>query len=503
MILLGGICLVFVFFFGQSLDTLGTERGFAAVVDGETITDREFSQRYSGTYRRYQQQYKEFDLEQAKRMKLRENILNQMITARVLVTNAQHRGLTVDDKTLLKDILENENFQRDGKFSRNLYQGLLNANRYTESSYESMRREDLLQEKLALIANNSISVSSNEAWADYQKQNRSMNLNFIRIKTQDYETQAGEVTESDITAWSAKPESKEKIQKHYDKYKTTRYNTPKKVKARHILIRSNEKDDAETKATAKKRIDEAKKAVDNGMDFAEAATKFSEDSTKSKGGDLGFFSKGQMVAPFEKTAFKLEKGKISDVVETKFGFHVIKVEEIKEAQERTLEQVNDEIARELTQAERASDVAKVRAQAIYEEVKSGSGLNDIAAASAEKQGLDPSPLKAKETGTFSQGSGFIPKIGLNKEFANKAWTLTTEAPLAEGPFELEDSWIIYRVKDRKEPTRAEFTKDKQSSQGRLLYQKTSDVTEKWSEYVRSSAQVQINPSATAYEKNYR
>ena len=92
-------------------------------------------------------------------MKLRENILNQMITARVLVTNAQHRGLTVDDKTLLKDILENENFQRDGKFSRNLYQGLLNANRYTESSYESMRREDLLQEKLALIANNSISVS--------------------------------------------------------------------------------------------------------------------------------------------------------------------------------------------------------------------------------------------------------------------------------------------------------------------------------------------------------
>jgi peptidyl-prolyl cis-trans isomerase D len=482
---------------------LGAERLYAAIVDGQMITDREFSQRYSGTYRRYQQQYKEFDLEQAKQMKLREKILNQMITARILASNAKSRGLSVDKKTLRDDILQNENFQRDGKFSRNLYQGLLNANRYSEASYEAERREQLLQEKIALVVNNSVRVSSDEAWADFQKQKRSMNINFIRLKTKDYENQAGEVTEADVTAWNAKEGAKDKIQKHFDKYKTTRFNTPKKVRARHILIRSDDKADPAAKAAARKRIEEAKKAVDDGMDFAEAATKFSEDSTKSKGGDLGYFSKGQMVAPFEKTAFNMEKGKVSDIVETKFGFHVIKVEDVQAPVVRTLEEVTDEIARELTQADRAGEVAKTRAQALYDQVKAGTSIADVATAAAEKIGADLVPLKAEETGSFSQGSGFIPKIGLNKEFAKMAWTLTTEEPLATGPYELEDGWLIYRVKERTEPTKDEFEEEKQSSQARLIYQKSSDVMERWSEYIRSKASVQIHPAATSYDNSYR
>jgi len=496
MILLGGICLVFVFFFGQSLDTLATERSYAAIVDGETITDRDFGQRYSGTYRRYQQQYQEFDLEQAKRMKLRENILDQMITSKILAKNVARRGMSVDNSALRNDVMNNENFYEDGKFSRRLYQGVLNANRYTEASYEAMRREELLQEKVALLANNSIRVSSNEAWDDYQTQKRSMNIEFIRIRTREYEGKAGDITQADITSWEAKADSADRIQKYYDKYKTTRYNTPKKIKARHIMIRSNKDDDAATKAAAKKRIDEAKAAVSGGLDFAAAASKFSEDSTKAMGGDLGFFSAGQIYPAVEKAAFAMNVGEISDIVESKAGFHIIRVEEIKEPEDRTLEQVKGEIARELATEDRASDEAKKQADEIYSKIKEGAAFADLAG-----QPEDPTnTLKAEETGTFSQGSGFIPKIGLNKDFANEAWTLTTENPLAKGPFKLEDGWIIYKVKERTEPVRAEFEKEKQTASGRLMFQKTSDVMEKWSTFVRSSAEVSIHPDATSYER---
>ena len=414
-------------------------------------------------------------------MKLRENILDQMITSKILADVA-NRGLSVDNAALRQDVMNDENFQENGKFSRRLYQGVLNANRYTEASYEAMRREGLLQEKLALIANNSIRVSSNEAWDDYQKQKRSMNIEFIRLRTREFEGKTGDVTQADIAAWEAKEGSAERIQKYYDKYKTTRYNTPKKIKARHIMIRSNKNDNAETKAAAKKRIEEAKAAVSGGMDFAEAASKFSEDSTKALGGDLGFFSAGQIYPAVEKAAFAMNVGEVSDIVESKAGLHIVRVEEIKEPEDRTLEQVKGEIAKELATEDRASDEAKKKADEIYAQVKGGAALTDLAGTPEDPTNT----LKAEETGTFSQGSGFIPKIGLNKDFANEVSTLTTENPLAKGPFKLEDGWIIYKVKERTEPVRAEFEKEKQTASGRLMFQKTSDVMEKWSTFVRSS-----------------
>jgi peptidyl-prolyl cis-trans isomerase D len=80
-----------------------------------------------------------------------------------------------------------------------------------------------------------------------------------------------------------------------------------------------------------------------GEDFATLAKEYSEGPTKSKGGDLGYFKRGQMTPPFEEAAFKLKKGEISDLVRTEFGYHIIKVEDIKEATTKTLEDVRDEI----------------------------------------------------------------------------------------------------------------------------------------------------------------
>ena len=99
----------------------------------------------------------------------------------------------------------------------------------------------------------------------------------------------------------------------------------KQVRASHILIRVDEKADAATKKKARAEIDAVLKQAKAGADFAKLAQQHSQDGSAAQGGDLNFFPKGQMVPAFDKVAFELKPGQISDVVTTQFGYHIIKV----------------------------------------------------------------------------------------------------------------------------------------------------------------------------------
>ena len=103
------------------------------------------------------------------------------------------------------------------------------------------------------------------------------------------------------------------------------FKQPERVKASHILIKVDPEADASQKAEAKKKIDSIQAKVQKGEDFGALAKKYSEGPSASKGGDLGYFARGQMVKPFEDATFALKPGEVSGVVETKFGYHLIKV----------------------------------------------------------------------------------------------------------------------------------------------------------------------------------
>jgi parvulin-like peptidyl-prolyl isomerase len=137
------------------------------------------------------------------------------------------------------------------------------------------------------------------------------------------------------------------IREYYDTY-TDKFSTPEQVRARHILIRiPPDLPDAE-KEKAKDKIRAALERIRKGEDFAIIAAEISEDSvTKAKGGDLGYFSRGKMVKAFEDASFSLKPGQVSDIVETLFGYHIIKVEDYKESYQKPFESIKDTIREQL------------------------------------------------------------------------------------------------------------------------------------------------------------
>ncbi len=118
-----------------------------------------------------------------------------------------------------------------------------------------------------------------------------------------------------------------------------RFNVAEQVRARHILLRIEADASPEAKATARAAAVKARERVLGGEDFAAVAKEVSQDGSAAQGGDLGVFTADMMVEPFSKAAFALQPGQVSDIVETQFGYHVIKLEERRAAGKRTLEEV--------------------------------------------------------------------------------------------------------------------------------------------------------------------
>ncbi len=137
------------------------------------------------------------------------------------------------------------------------------------------------------------------------------------------------------------------VKEYYNKHKSE-FMQPAQVRARHILIKVPANATKKQWEEARKKALEIRAKLVKGESFSKLAQKYSDDpGSKTRGGDLGFFSKGQMVPEFEKAAFSLKKGEISQPVKTTFGYHIIKVEAQKPARQRSFKEVQQEIRQKL------------------------------------------------------------------------------------------------------------------------------------------------------------
>ena len=149
----------------------------------------------------------------------------------------------------------------------------------------------------------------------------------------------------------------EESKAYYDK-NPQMFKQPEQIKASHILIKVDAKADEAKKTEARKKIEEVQQKLKDGGDFAELAKEYSEGPSNTKGGDLGYFRRGQMVKPFENAALALKPNEVSDVVETRFGYHIIKVYDTKPEQTLAYADVKDKINQRMKQEKIEKEAVK-------------------------------------------------------------------------------------------------------------------------------------------------
>ncbi|MHB8881361.1 MAG: peptidylprolyl isomerase [Thermodesulfovibrionales bacterium] len=152
--------------------------------------------------------------------------------------------------------------------------------------------------------------------------------------------------------------------KLYYSTKKDDFKAPETVKARHILLRVKRDASDEEKKQLREKAEGVLKRAKAGEDFVKLVTEFSEDASKSVGGDLGYFPKGKTVKPFEEAAFAMKPGEISGIVESRFGYHIIKVEDRRPAGLLPLEEVREKIKKNIFESRQSTHVREYLEQAL-------------------------------------------------------------------------------------------------------------------------------------------
>ncbi len=353
---------------------------------------------------------------------LRSQVLQQLIEQEMLVQAAHESGMRIGDATLAQTILGIEAFHEDGKFSNTRYQQLLQRQGMLPGTFEQRVRRDLIaaqftggisetafvtkdavdeylrlqlqQRSVAYLTvpmskfQGEVQVSAEEI-AAYYEQHRSQYMQPERVKV-DYL----ELNIEDIAGGITVDEAE--VRERYEARKIN-YTSPEERKASHILVKLSGDSSEEAVAAAKQKAEKLLERIRKGEEFAKLAKAESDDpGSAPQGGDLGFFGRGVMDPAFEEAAFALKKGEVSDLVRSSFGFHIIKLVDIKGGEVKPFAEVKDEIKKEI-QNERAEqqyyDMAEQLANLTYEHPES------LATAAEELQ------LPVKTSPFFSRNGG--------------------------------------------------------------------------------------------------
>jgi peptidyl-prolyl cis-trans isomerase D len=246
--------------------------------------------------------------------------------------------------------------------------------------------------------------------------------------------------------------SEDQIKDYYEDNLDT-FKEKKQVKARHILFMLAENASKEEEEKVRQKATAVLEQARTGADFAELAKKNTEDpSGKENGGDLGYFSQGQMVKPFEDAAFKLKKDEISALVRTSFGYHIIKVEDVKEAKTKSVEEARPQILATLQKAA-TTDMAHEKALSFVDRMPYQTDLVKYAA---------ENKVPVKETAYFSQADA-IPDVGNNEKLRQTLFSMEKEE--VSELLEAGGKFYVFQLKDKKASALPELEEVKDKVRG--------------------------------------
>jgi len=266
-----------------------------AVVNGTVISREDFNRMIDPIQKRMEMQGSEQD--KARLPEIRKNVLENLVNRELLLQEGKKSGVKLDDAAVVKQMADvKKQFPSEAEFG-----AMMKRMNMTEESFKVRLTQDMtIQEFIDKQFAAKVKISDEESKAFYDG--------------------------------------------NQDKFKQ-----PEEVKASHILIAVPPKSDDAKKAESRKKIEDVQKRLKKGEDFAAVAKEVSDCPSKEQGGDLGYFSKGQMVKPFEEAAFSMKPGEVSNIVETDFGFHIIKTADKKAEGKRAFDSVKESIAGKLKQ----------------------------------------------------------------------------------------------------------------------------------------------------------
>ena len=409
-----------------------------AYVNGDLITGLEYDAVYRDMLDALQKQYREYWSDNLiKVFQLRQRALNSLIEKRLISQEAGRLGLGVTDEEVSDAILTYPAFQVNGEFDEGRYRSLLRHNRMEPSDFESGIKLELLEEKIRQLITCFFPTTDKEVLDYYTYSKEKINVGFVSLNPEDFKEEV-EVRQDEKKAYFEQNKERyrvpEKIKIAYlsmepsdfeDKVTVTeeeisdyyelnqeRFKDPEQVKARHILFKvapnASESEEAEAKEGALAILKRARA----GEDFSELAKKHSQDLSASNGGDLGYFQRGKMAKPFEDLAFGLKPAELGGPVRTKFGWHIIKVDDVKEASIKTLADVRDEII-ETLKRDVGRDMARERLLSLMDQMPYDIDLTTYAAQHG---------LTATESDYFPK-KGNVPGLGGDERFKKSIYSL--------------------------------------------------------------------------------
>jgi len=435
-----------------------------ASIEGRRITAGEFRTIYYQQLQAYRTAYGgNLNEDLIRQLGIDQRLLQQMIDEQAALAEAARLGLRASDAELRARILSMPAFQENGVFIGDArYRQILQLQNppMRPADFEAQLRNSLVIDKLRLALTEWMSVSDADVDAEFRRRNEKVKLELVSFAADGFREGLTATDEEIAARFEENPAAYRlaekrrirhvlvdmqamretmavppaEIERYYND-NIDQFSTPEQVQASHILFKTEGKNAEEVRTAAEAVLEKAR----GGADFAALAREYSEDEGSAEnGGDLGFFGRGAMVPEFEQAAFTMDVGQISNLIQTQYGFHIIKVTDKRPAVVKPLDEVKTQIEDQL-KWERAQNQATRLAESLAEEIRTPADLETV----AKTRGLP-----VGDTGYFDReepiaGIGFAPEVN--------AWAFQLTDEQVSPPIRTSQGFVIIAVTGREDP----------------------------------------------------
>ncbi|MBF0368214.1 MAG: SurA N-terminal domain-containing protein [Magnetococcales bacterium] len=436
-----------------------------AIVGDSEISLQQFSKAYDDDFNRLRQQFNgRLDKKTAEMLGLKQNSLNNLINRHLLIQAGRDMRLAVSDDYVRQDIAANPVFKENGRFSSDRYELLLQNNRMTPSQFEGRLAQDLVTNQLQRAITTITQVPEPLFKEAYRLSEEKRTAAILTLKARDLEVEI-EPTEEELNTHLTEnqnrfmkptrvklryvvlstdsvredvPVSQEELEDFYAGH-SGEYRREEVRRLSHILVPLEEGSDDEAKQAAREKIQQVADLLKAGGDFSELAKNHSDDISAEDGGSLGEFSRGVMPEAFDKVAFSLAQGVVSEPVLTEFGYHLIRVDGIEAANIKTLEEVEPEIRARIVE-DKALDLVFDRSITLEDQLFASGELQSVA---------EELNLRFRETEFISRNDPTLTSVEKEAKFLETAFA-TAKGELSQVVEISDNRFIALEVLDREE-----------------------------------------------------